>query len=350
MDFGSTSLLLGLNGSGKSSIFQVLRKLNGFVALQMPTRDLFFAFEATRWSHSKDQKFGVDFEYQNHHYQYQLVIQFDRNEIPSVHSEILRVNGEQIVKFANEKVELAGESPYPLEPNRSAISSIPDSYGLDHLKTFRQLLHRILVVQVVPPAMEGTSSEETVYLWPDARNWVSWYRFSSQDQSYIIELKDYLASIFPGFSHFQFVDIGLDSTGKNSKGLLLNFVTPQDASKTGYTFAELSDGQRALIALYAILVHARREGYVLCLDEPENFLTLAEIQPWLVELYDSCSEGKLQAILISHHPEVINYLAEDAGVWFERSVDGSVSAKRMHKEVETGLPMSEIVARGWVDA
>ena len=34
----------------------------------------------------------------------------------------------------------------------------------------------------------------------------------------------------------------------------------------------------------------------LCLDEPENFLALPEIQPWLVALHDRCSGGEVQAL------------------------------------------------------
>jgi predicted ATPase len=179
---------------------------------------------------------------------------------------------------------------------------------------------------------------------------ISWYRFALQDQSFTNQLKEYLGEIFSGFSHFQFVDIGQDSIGKNNQELLLKFSNPEDARMTGYSFADLSDGERAIIALYSLLVYAKQEGYLLCLDEPENFIALAEIQPWLVELYDLCSDGSMQAILISHHPEILNYLAIEAGVWFERSESGYVVAQPVVDEADTGLPISDLVARGWIGA
>ncbi|WP_233258764.1 ATP-binding protein [[Phormidium] sp. ETS-05] len=92
------------------------------------------------------------------------------------------------------------------------------------------------------------------------------------------------------------------------------------------------------------------EDYTLCLDEPDNFVALPEIQPWLIKLYDMCSEGKTQALLISHHPEIINYLlASPVGYWFERESNSPVRLKPISHDNQTGLPISELIARGWLN-
>lgn len=44
--------------------------------------------------------------------------------------------------------------------------------------------------------------------------------------------------------------------------------------------------------------------------EPENFLALPEIQPWLLQMADKVEQEACQIFFISHHPELINYLAE----------------------------------------
>ncbi len=43
-------------------------------------------------------------------------------------------------------------------------------------------------------------------------------------------------------------------------------------------FSELSDGQRCLICLYVILHVVVAKGNTVIIDEPENFISLAEIQ------------------------------------------------------------------------
>jgi hypothetical protein len=80
-------------------------------------------------------------------------------------------------------------------------------------------------------------------------------------------------------------------------------------------------------------------------------LALPEIQPWLRQLYEFCDEQKLQALLISHHPALIDYLLlSPIGYWFERQTNSPVRVKKIsNKEAEnTGLPISELIARGWL--
>lgn len=87
-----------------------------------------------------------------------------------------------------------------------------------------------------------------------------------------------------------------------------------------------------------------------CIDEPENFLALSQIQPWLTLLYDLCSDGELQALLISHHPMLINYLASFAGHWFNREHHTPLRVKPITEasDDDGGVPISDLVARGWL--
>ena len=115
-----------------------------------------------------------------------------------------------------------------------------------------------------------------------------------------------------------------------------------------------------LIALYTLLYAVcadQNRKYTLCLDEPENFLALPEIQPWLTELYDRCNDGEMQALLISHHPEFINYLlASPIGHWFERQINRPTRIKKMKDRLRDvigkenrGISVSEIITRGWLN-
>ena len=162
------------------------------------------------------------------------------------------------------------------------------------------------------------------------------------------EIGNILKDVMDGFTNFKF-----ERVSEQNLLLKLRISRPSNSIKPiEYRLGELSDGQKTLIALYTLLYGTKSEDYTLCIDEPENFLALPEIQPWLIQLYDLCSDGQLQALLISHHPELINYLlASPIGYWFERQSNAPARVKRISSEVadNSGLPVSELIARGWLN-
>jgi hypothetical protein len=66
-------------------------------------------------------------------------------------------------------------------------------------------------------------------------------------------------------------------------------------------FEQISDGQRMMIDLYSLLVSLQDLEHTLFLDKPENYISLPEIQLWLMALSDACGEEFSQAVLISYH-------------------------------------------------
>jgi len=114
-------------------------------------------------------------------------------------------------------------------------------------------------------------------------------------------------------------------------------------------FDELSDGQRALMVLYALLEGFEAATGCLLLDEPEAHVGLPEVQPWLVAL-DRRIEDHGQVFVISHHPEVIDYLAAAEPFLFERPDQGPARVRQVMFDRDSGLPASTQLARGLDDA
>ena len=151
-------------------------------------------------------------------------------------------------------------------------------------------------------------------------------------------------SNLPGFHAFK-----LEQAGKH-RILKAGFGSEeQNASTIYFDFEQLSDGQRIIMILYSLLIGLQALGHTLFIEEPENYVSLSEIQPWLMELNDACGEGFPQAVLISHHPELIDYFGPESGKWLEREPLGPTRVKNMPKQVGKGLKLSEQIARGWVE-
>jgi hypothetical protein len=159
----------------------------------------------------------------------------------------------------------------------------------------------------------------------------------------VVRLRDELRQILDGFDA-----LVLKSGGEGVRLLRAQWRRgPEEAGGLAvdeYAFEELSDGQRALIGLYTLLYALAGTGATLCLDEPDNFVALREIQPFLLALRD---QEQLQSLLISHHPEVLNLYAIGSGLSFERVVAGPVRVGPFQAPPGVQVPVAELIAGGW---
>ena len=74
---------------------------------------------------------------------------------------------------------------------------------------------------------------------------------------------------------------------------------------------------------------------------------LREIQPWLAAVAEHCGDMLDQAVLVSHHPVTIDYMAGAKGRWFYRDGNGPVRVSSEPQRTVDGISLSETVARGW---
>jgi len=107
--------------------------------------------------------------------------------------------------------------------------------------------------------------------------------------------------------------------------------------------AELSEGQRALLVLYAIRHMIAERASLVVFDEPDNYLAYEEIQPWLSGMRDAVLTGNATLLVISHHPEVIDYLAPDQVLRFWRDEAGPTRVEEPKIALATGLTASEAI-------
>src|SRR5207249_1480535 len=112
-------------------------------------------------------------------------------------------------------------------------------------------------------------------------------------------------------------------------------------------WSKLSDGQRLLIALYGLLRLGLAKASLIALDEAENYVAPREIQPWLQAVADAAAERKQQLLVVSHHPEAINYIAADAGWRMWRDPDtGYTRISPLTPDRETGETAYDLLKFG----
>lgn len=350
---GQLQLLIGENGTGKTTAMEVLLKLRDFVGLGHTTAYMWPSTSLTAWQSRPEQTFELEIDGNNGRYAYRLVIEHNREEDKSrIKEESLRFDKSPLYNFDGQDAHLfrddgtAGPG-FPFDWSRSAISTIPERRDNQKLTWFRQQLGHVFYFAINPWKMATQSDKEQAEPCHDLANFASWYRHLTQDSpEQMGPLFDSLREVIDGFSSLKLVQ-----AGATTRLLFVQFnqdVDRQsDASPYLLPFDTLSEGQRCLIALFTILHFAVHPDATICIDEPDNFIALRELQPWLLEFCDRVRDKSAQSLLISHHPELIDQMAVNHGVRFYRDKLGPTRAKPFEWSKDDGISPSEIIASGW---
>jgi len=360
---GQNQLLLGRNGSGKSTVFEVIRMLKALVLRGALVSDLLDVTTLTRWQRRAKQTFEIEVKAGPARYRYALVIDHGRREDAcDIDEERLEssdgADGEWCPLFARfgdsatiYSDEGGSVERLILDRRRTLISLLDPHRGPNRLFGFRSRMATIYCVQLEPRTMTARSEVEVAEPVPGLSDYASWYRHLAQESTRTITtLAEYLSDVLDGFESLDLKDDG------GGRRVLVVHLKPESGPAEAYRFDEISDGQRVLIALYTVAAHiAVRSapggtGLTFCVDEPENYLGLIELQPWIHTLGEAMDGAAIAQVLIaSHHPEFIDYYAHTDAIRFYRQDGGQARLAAFSGESAGSLLPSEVVARGWED-
>ena len=344
-------LLVGANGTGKTSVLDIMfalrRLLDG--SGRVTDDDVFPTRTLTRWQDRDLQTIEVTALLDGDPFKYTLRIEHDRpTRRARVVLEELTRSGKPRFKCERGDVTLFRDDfsrgpQYTVDWTESALARVAPEDKYPDIARFRNFMRRLMVCSFYPPNFRTESQSEAPVLERDSRNFVDWYRHAVQERpefvhDFIEQLREMVLSLH---------GIRLKQVGTETRELVVEF-TEQAQTTYEIRFDELSDGQRALIALYALVYMTPEQGYTYFLDEPDNYVALREIQPWLSAMEDACGKTVSQVVLTSHHPELIDYLGVDGCQILRREESGIVNAARFEVDQEApGLKLSELIARGW---
>lgn len=347
--FEQKQLILGPNGSGKTTLFDVLSLLRDFCAFGFQMEASFLGSTSTRWQRVPTQTFEMEVEGNDGHYLFRLIMDSWGHPVrPRVVAEEVLHQGRHVFRFTNGEVQLFNDDyenkvSYPFDWHRSALATITERRENTKLSWFKHWLASMWFISPDPHQMGPLAEREAPAPTRNLSNFACWYRHLRQETD-DQELQSDLREVIPGCQSLDLKDLGM-----GNRFLAMKFVEsiPNGQHPNFYNFGELSDGQRVLVGLYTLLHFAMKAGMSLFLDEPDNFISLAEIQPWFDKLSERIEDSGAQVVIISHHPEFLNRMGFHGGLLFDR-LEGRHTRVRPFTDVaETGLTPAELVARGW---
>lgn len=355
IELGGFNLMMGENGSGKTALFEVLDRIKRLVTQEEKVDVAFPQSTMTRWDQRSTQTFELRADVGKTSYTYKLVVEHNRDEENSrVQSEILLADEHTIFSFEMGDVQLYrddySEGPsYPFDWGRSALAMVMPRGDNQLLTQFKERLKKVYVIRMYPPSMAAESKSEAQVPSTGFENFTSWYRHASQEQPQSVQqLFEDLSGSLEGF-----VSLKMAASGGQSRTMDVTFShdgeNGAESVVATYSFDELSDGQRAVIVLYALTRFVVDENATLCIDEPGNYLGIDEVKPWLMELEEVCSDKDSQVCLVSHHPKLIDALALSRGLLFSRAHAGPVRTREVQPQPVEAISVSELMPRGWLD-
>jgi predicted ATPase len=335
-------LLLGPNDSGKSSLLNVIRDLKQFVKSD---KNPFTQSTRTRWQDLPLQIFEVDALLDGQKYEYRVEIRFAaETRRMSVNLERLKVSGATVFELANGEIRFFPNNSneataIPVETARSALhlSQLSNS----HVRRFVEWMRSVHCIRIdaYPSAMDESADKEDREPDDELENLAGWYRHLVQ--AYPEENVRFLASAKEALTGFQALRFSSDEDG--TRRLRAEFASPNGGRRVNYAISELSEGQRCLLALYMILHFLIEKGHTVFIDEPDNFIALREIQPWLLAAEEAVENHGGQLILISHHPEILNQWAQTNGLRFFREDNGYVRTEKFAADPNGHLQPAELI-------
>ena len=344
LSFGELTLLLGANGCGKSAVFEVVGKLRDFIRGDARVGELFSVADITNWSKKLEQSFELEIGISGGLCIYRLVVEHSPDRrLARVKREELLLDDKPLFVFTNGDVQLYrdnhSEGPkYSFDWTQSGIAPVAVRNDNTRLCAFRDRVRGFVTLFLEPRQIKTGSDTEADRLSGGGENFASWYQGRLQENPRrIFDAMDHLREVLPGF-----MDLKLVQKGSDYRELQAEFSKGDGEPGNIYRFDKLSDGQRALI-VHHLLLFADDSGRTLFLDEPDNYVTLPELQPWLAELEDGCGDTLPQTILISHHPEAIDFL-NDRAVWLGREPESHT--RILEVKNDTMLKASELYAQG----
>lgn len=335
----SSALLIGKNGSGKTTVGLALRILQSIARGTNRVGDLIKRKDVAHGRIDVPVRFEIEVELKNTVYRYAVAFELreqDGFRELSIFEEQLVIDGDPLFNRQRAQVRLARvgqerDANFLIDWHMVALPIIQERSTNDPLFIFKQWLANMLILQPLPSLIGGDSDQETLHPNYQVTNFGAWFSglLASTPSAYT-KIDEYLKQIMPDLK-----DIKNPVIGKDSRSLEVQFFNLQG----GLTlpFEDLSDGEKCFMICALVLASNSAYSPVFCFwDEPDNYLAMSEVGHFVLTLRAAFQSGG-QFIATSHDPEAISRFSdENTFALFRKS----------HLEPTLMRPLSEIRASG----
>lgn len=313
------TLLVGKNGTGKSTVAAALEILQGVgrgtsrIGQLVGPTDFAFGRSDVPMRFEAEVVIGAEV------YTYTLAL-----ELPMGFRE-LRINEESLTHQGKEiysrKVAQVvhatadHEAKFIVDWHLVALPIIQVRSEQDPVEVLRTWLARMMVLAPLPSLITGESGGESLEPTRACTNLGDW--FTGLMTRYPAAYKEVEAFFQSQGVMRDLSDIRNEVVAKNSKNLVVRFAK-DDAKPFPVDFKCLSDGEKCFFVCALALAANRHYGPLCCFwDEPESYLSLSEVSGFVAELRRAFKHGG-QLVATSHNPEAIRRFSAENTLVLDR--------------------------------
>lgn len=367
-----SSLLIGKNGAGKSTIAFALEVLQSIGRRINRVSQLIQAKDFNSSRSGVPIRFEIEVLLKEQLYKYILALELspENSKEIRVFEEQLLVAGSpiysreasQVKLYANNlqsqtsqdnrsanpfsnQFPLASQlmaSQFQLDWHLVALPLIQAQSETDPLYIFKSWLSRMVILAPIPSLMTGESSGETLEPKRDGSNFGEW--FSGLLRRYpaaYTQVDRYLREVMPDIQ-----DIQNEPIGKDAKSMVVQFEANNQT--LSLDFKELSDGEKCFF-LCAVVLAANKYYSPFCFwDEPDNYLSLSEVGHFVTALRRSFKNSG-QILVTSHNEEAIRKFSNENTFILDRKSHLEPTLIRLLSDIPINGDLVDTLIRGDIE-
>ena len=308
----ASALLIGKNGTGKSTLAQVLKVFQAIGRGSNRVGQLLKSSDFALGRTEIPMRLELQVRLGTRVYRYALALDLpERFKELRVLEESLSVDDEPVYTRELAQVTLHRQSASQPEARFSidwhlvGLPVIQDPATSNALSVLREWLARMVLLAPMPRLLRGDTSNDCLEPVEDASNLADWLSgLLAHYPAAYAPLTQYLQQVMPDLLDFRFVP-----TGKDAKALQVRFKAGN--AQHEFDFDMLSDGEKCFFLCAVLLAANQSYGPLFAFwDEPDNFLSLDEVSHFVMALRRGFHQGG-QIWMTSHNEEAVRRFSSD---------------------------------------
>jgi len=308
LDSLSSVFLLGKNGSGKTTIFDVIEIFQQVGRGVTALKDL---ISEASFNHNNTHlpiDFELDVVIEKKNFSYKLSIEFPTGFThPKIKNESLFSNNKAIFQRNGGQASVNDSSNFSLDWHHIGLPLVSVRSDDEPLAIFRDWLKNIIILSPFPRRFNDLSKAESATILRGGENIIDWARWLlSSNPSLYITIFDFLKFRMQDLKVFKFEVLGRDDKE-------LKFTFEDNNINFQVDFSQLSDGEKIFFLGATVIAAHINNPTILCLwDEPDNFVGLKELNHFITASRKSFEAlgSKGQLIMTSHNERVVNNFSD----------------------------------------